>query len=299
MLPLNNLINNAQVDWFMQPNAGTDMHTWTKPYGCNFVYIIAVGGGGAGGNGFLHFSTNQAYGSGGGASGALSILYASALLVPDTLYIRVGIGGRGGPSATSGTSTIISAYRAITSEYLMSVPAGGNGGVGASFSTGAAGVATIGTVPNNPLCTLGTFKAFSGVGGVVGGNSNAAGNSNSLSYYLSGGASGAGSITGNFVGGSITTQYGQQPSSRILTPGGAAVASATAGQNDGGSGFWMPNRFASCGGGGGGSSSAGFAGRGGKGGPGSGGGGGGVGSDAIGGGAGGDGGDGFVVIVSL
>jgi hypothetical protein len=49
MISFNDLPDNVKVDRYFGSTGGSFI-TWTKPVGCNFIYIVACGGGG-GGNG--------------------------------------------------------------------------------------------------------------------------------------------------------------------------------------------------------------------------------------------------------
>lgn len=295
MIDYQNLPSNAQVDWFMQPTSGSEVHTWTKPAGCNFVYMIGVGGGGYGGNGYSAAAGTARGGGGSGASGGLTTLLVPSFLIPDTLFLRIGSGGKRA-TATAATQTIISAYRiASVTEYLLFALNGNFGSNGGLNSVGLTGASVAYANTNNTLGTIGKLQGAATISGSASGGVAGANALNfTFNYFLSGGG-GAGSTTsGNFSGGSIISAY-NQISGLTVVQGGAAVAGAIAGQNDGADGFFIPKRFASYGGAGGGSSNTGVGGNGGKGGPGSGGGGGGAG---IVGGKGGDGGDGFVLIIS-
>lgn len=295
MIDYQNLPDNAKVDWFLQPTATTEVHTWTKPSGCNFVYIVAAGGGGYGGNGFSGAAGTARGGGGGGGAGGLNTLLVPAFLIPDTLFIRVG---RGAVRATSSSSqqTIISAYRiSSTTEYYLLGAGAGNGGSGTGTTIGTGGSGGSYAITNNTLGTIGKLQGITSISGFTAGAiAGAAGNNSNFGFTLSAGAGGASTTSGDFAGGNVTSQY-NQPSNITVVPGGAAVSGATSGQNDGGSGFFIPKRFAFYAGAGGGASNTGVGGNGGKGGPGCGGGGGGAG---VTGGAGGDGGDGFALIIS-
>ena len=295
MIDYQNLPDNAKVDWFMQPTATNEVRTWTKPAGCNFVYIVAAGGGGFGGNGFSGAAGTARGGGGGGGTGLFATLLVPAFLIPDTLFIKVGRGGIRATS-TNGTSTVISAYRVSSiTEYFLNLQQGGNGANGSSTSGGAGAGLTTFTITNQPLSTIGKIQGVNGLGGgAAGAIAGANGLVATLTFTLSGGAGGASTTSGDFAGGSVLSAYNQSNSLTVIN-GGAAVSNAVAGQNDGGSGFWIPKRFAFFGGAGGGASNNGVGGNGGKGAYGCGGGGGGAG---IIGGQGGDGGDGFAIIIS-
>jgi len=282
MIDYQNLPNNSTVDWFMQPTATNEVHTWTKPSGCNFVYMIAVGAGGAGGVGSSGAINTARNGGGSGASGGLQTLLVPAFLIPDTLFIKVGIGGTG--VGVAGGSTIISAYRVSSvTEYLLNA-SGGN-----SANAFIGGTSTGQVVTSSTLGTIGKWQGVSTIAGV---NSNI---DQTFNFFLTAGAAGGLVFMGaSTPGRSILSAYGQT-SAVAVVQGGASVPNAVLGQNDASSGFFIPKRFAFYGGAGGGGSNNGVGGRGGKGGPGCGGGGGGAG---ITGGTGGTGGDGFAVIIS-
>ena len=302
MIDYQNLPDNAKVDWFMQPTATNEVHTWTKPSGCNFVYMITAGAGAGGAGGYTMAAGTPGNAGSGGGSGAINTLLVPAFLIPDTLFIKVGIGSAGGPPATAqnftaaGGPTIISAYRVQSATEYLLFSNGGNGaasGTGSSNPAGGTGGAS--AITNNTLGTIGKWQGVTGNAGANGGQANGGGtNSLTFNFFNSGGAGGAGRTSTDVAGGSINSTYAQA-SAVTVVGGGAAVANATAGQNDGTNGFWIPKRFIFYGGGGGGASNNGVGGKGGKGAPSCGGGGGGTG---VTGGAGGDGGDGFAVIIS-
>lgn len=284
MIDYQNLPDNTRVDWFMQPASGTEVSAWTKPSGCNFVYMIAVGPGGNGGNGASGAINAPRGGGGGGGTGAISILHVPAFLIPDTLFIRVGAGG-------SGAATIISAYRVLVQqEYLLLANSGSNGGngTGSGGGVGGAGGSGSGGSGASSLATVGVLKTFGGNTGGGGSHLDVPGITISVNGYLCAGSGGGGTTTISQVGGGSTGQY-FQPSSIPIVRGGVATG-------DGNGGFQFGSkRFAFFGGSGGGSTTGGTGGNGGKGAPGCGGGGGGAG---VTGGTGGRGGDGFVIIIS-
>lgn len=121
--------------------------TWTKPAGCTYIHVFAVGGGGGGGTGG-GATSGQAQGAGGGGGGYCeSILKASD--VTDSVTVTVGAGGSGGAEDgdPGGNSTFGS--------YLTA--GGGNGGVWMAATTGDAaaqgglgGTASGGNVLNIP-----------------------------------------------------------------------------------------------------------------------------------------------------
>jgi len=271
--------------------------TWTKPPGISFVHIIAIGGGGGGAGGGRWSAGTARIGGGGGGSAGFSVVCFPSILVPDTLYIRVGVGGAGGAGATTlnsnGTAgrlaqpTYVAFYPAITAPYVLVIANAGGGGGGTGIGGSSAAIAT---AANMPISHTGMRTLYTGVGG---GTSNTSadialfGATNAARFYS--GAAGAGisaaaPLAGGYVGGGLNGAF--EYISRTI-PGGAVGQPGT-------NGVYDLTRFVFTGGAGGGSSAVTAGGAGGKGGIGSGGGGGGAGSS--GGGRGGDGGDGLVII---
>jgi hypothetical protein len=267
---------------------------WQKPRSCNFVYITVIGGGGGGGSS-SNVSGNGGGGGGGGSSSITHILIPSTLL-PDTLYIQVGLGGAGGTAGGDGSSggqSYVSIRPSIS--FIDTIirtsdapPLGGNGG-------------TTFTQTSGNLSSLGIWKSIGGDAGGAGGFASNGSTKTALANSpLCGGGGGAGKSASNFAGGSILA-------------GGVLgrVAGGSGGGGNGGKGLITitPNLltysstefpFATTGGSGGGSNTTigGGGGNGGAGEIGSGGGG----SGAIDGGTGrvgGKGGDGIVIITSF
>jgi hypothetical protein len=268
--------------------------TWTKPPGISFVHIIAIGGGGGGAGGGRWSAGTARIGGGGGGSAGFSVVCFPSILVPDTLYIRVGAGGAGGAGSTTlnsaGTGgstaqpTYVAFYPAITAPYVLVTATAGSGGL---LGGGSGPAGAIATAANMPISHTGMRTLYTGVGG---GTSNTSadialfGVTNAARFYS--GAAGAGiSTTTAFAGGAQNGVF--EYISRTI-PGGANTG------QPGTNGVYDLTRFVFSGGAGGGASTVTAGGAGGKGGIGSGGGGGAAGSTV--GGRGGDGGDGLVII---
>lgn len=305
----------GDVQIFHANNLSTINHQiWTKPRGTSMTYMIAIGGGGGGGGGHSKASGTNGGGGGGGACSGIGNLIVPSFLLPDRLYVQVGVGGLGGAATVAGG--------AGTNSYIMFAPlvftaantllssntnAPGGGGAGALAAVGAAG--TVPTIATNTVeGTLGQFSAAVGLVGSTGG-AVAGGNGTDVSpavwgvIPLSAGAGGAGCNATNFNGGNVTalaaTDFGFL---NFPTTAGAVAAGGTGGTtaaNNGNAGVSLLTPFFQSGGAGGGSNAAGTggtaAGDGGKGGIGCGGGGGGAG---VIGGRGGNGGNGLVAIFS-
>lgn len=292
--------------------------SWAKPPGCSMVAIFAVGGGGSGGGGLSGATTTARGGGSGGGASAIGNALFMANLIPDVLYILVGLGG-----APSGNNTIGNAggvtyvqvkpdTAASPADCLMMVNGGGAGqkGTTASASGGATGAATVLT----SSCAWGSLAiswqsqglgVAGGAGGTGAGTGGAGGVGNACGATILGGGCGGGGVgtsdTSANAGGAVSLYgpYGRGSSATVIVGGtGHVVAPGCDGTN--GATFFGPYGFASYGGTGGGCNGDatvqdGLGGIGGSGGLGSGGGGGGGG---ITGASGGAGGNGIVIITS-
>lgn len=288
----------CDVQEFQAVSSGsTQFSVWRKPRGKQMAYILVIGSGGGGGAGFTGATATVRGGGGGGGSSGWSTVLIPLILLPDTLYFMIPVGGQGGRTSgatgASGSRSFVSIANNTTAAnvVLQSGSAAATGGTGGSVAgSAAAGVA--GTIATDVQClfaNLGITKFQSGkigsIGGVVGGG---AGASNTIltSHQLCGGAGGGTTPAANtdFAGGAQT--------------GAGLFPTVAGGTGGGGNGngvpvaLWRP--FFSYGGVGGGTGGAGNGGAGSNGGIGSGGGGGGGGITF---GAGGDGGPGYGLIV--
>lgn len=258
------LPRGAKVDKYLAGMPTTQWLTWTNPRNeYSNAIILAAGGGAGGGNG-----TTTIGGRGGGAGG-FGHIYCPLSLLPDTLYIQVGLGGAIG---TTGSGTYVNLYPVINiiANNLIYC----DGGQGGSGSNGGS------VVIYNTLGIAQGYTGGSGTAGVTGGAATSSLPTTGSPIYGGGG----GSFGGAGVGGGMTSVSSLYPS----------IAGAT-GTNVGNNGFviWKPfTVFGGCGAGAGG----GIGRNGGNGIMGSGGGGGG---GASGGsvGTGGQGGAGFVIII--
>ena len=199
-------INNHQTFFAL---GSTTWQTWQKPRNCKFVYITAIGGGGGGGS--SGNVAGAAGGGGGGGSSSITSILLPAALIPDTLYILVGIGGNGsvagGSGGSGGLSTVSIRPSTTTTEVIIrSGSVGGAGGTAGTASvagTGGAG-GTVFTTSSGFLSTLGVWKSSVGDIGANGGyGANGATKTALSSFPLCGGGGGAGKTANNFAGGSI------------------------------------------------------------------------------------------------
>lgn len=313
-------LKSGQCDWkLFMPNGLSGFTTWSKPKGVKMIYMMAISGGSGGGGGFTGVSGADRAGGGGGGCSGITRFYGPACMVPDILYISVGVGGQGvgsgGGRGGAGTLSYVTIgpypsgsvndfgfTSALGNLFIVSnsltANVGGNTGTGttAGAAGGAVGVSAAANMTRGGYA--GFFASTAGlvgfIGGVVADGAGAAAtNVLSAGVPFSGGAGGSGSTGANVAGGNVTGAYYFN-----TIPGGTG----TGADIHGGAGYsWNPEGnassfMASTGGSGGAAVDAGVGGNGGKGGfPGSGGGGGGAGTT---GGKGGDGGDGCVLIIS-
>ena len=279
----------------------SDWQVWQKPRNVKFVSFFVIGGG-AGGAGGQATAATARTGGGGGGSSAYSKGIFQADLLPDILYIQVGVGGSGGASVTNGGSGSIS-YVSVEPTINTTDVVLASGAAAPTFGTSAGLGGNAGTVFAQTAGFYSYWGIINTTAGQVGaaGGANTGGGGNSITAANSitlGGAGGGGSSTAavNGAGGSIVATTVTQ----VIT--GGAAGGANAGQT--GIASFIPSLnssnltvpFLTTGGAGGGANGAAgqTGGAGGNGSFGSGGGGGGAGATA--GGAGGSGGDGIVII---
>lgn len=294
MLDFNNLPDPINIDIFntgrLEIGTTSRSHIWTKPRNAKNIGIICVGAGGRGGTGTGGVSGTARSGGGGGGCGGVVAAYFPAFLIPQKLYVQVGMGGYAGQ--TVGTSSFVSLEPMNTgsgqSLATLCVANGGGGGsgglggiVGASY-----GRVTGGNTTN--VLTKGIVILKGTGGGQDGQNSSSTGGipDGIPVYMLTRAAAGGGISTADvaYPGGNI---QGQQPIfSQRLTDGAN------------GDTVWHPcgYLFSSRGGSGGNANLSGTGGNGGRGGIGCGGGGSGAADGS--GGTPGDGGDGIVIFVT-
>lgn len=283
--------------------------TWRKKSGATMVYIFALAAGGGGGNGFVG-AVSAAGGGAGGGSGAQVFCEIPAILLPDSLYVMVGVGGSG--AGVTGGRSIISILPGAQTVNNVIVEAkgglgGGSGSAGGGGSGGTGGA--VETITGMPLCpgNLVSYAGKDGSSGVLTGIGTAL-TIPATGIRATGGASGAG-LNGSGVAGSqggSFTVTGAFPAH----PGGIGGSAATVPPIQGNNGYQvLPGCTSPYGywyGGSGGGSSHGsatgaglFGGKGGDGGLGSGGGGGGGALTTSTQGLGGRGGDGLVIIIQI
>lgn len=280
----------------------TQWQIWNKPSNAKMVYIFVIGGG-AGGGGGRSSSINSSGGGGGGASSGFVTGIYQANLLPDNLYLQVGIGGQGGVADSAGSSGTISyiSYRPDTTainillQSSATAPGGGGGGGGSVAGSGGT-VCTAWGYDTAINGSLGIVTVSPGQAGRIGTSIGGTVSNLTPISIVSGGAGGGATSAGaaGYNAGSIV-------GSGFLNTVPAGIINAADTTIHGSDGYGalnipsLPNFFT--GGAGGGPSTTGgrTAGKGGKGAYGSGGGGGGGAYSGTG-GAGGKGGDGLIII---
>lgn len=218
MIDTFNLPNNYKTQIFYSNGVSNSWQTWTKPDGCTLVYMTLIGGGGGGGSGRNEqgASANPVGGGGGGSSSITTGLFQACLL-PNTLFIQVGVGGSGGVSKTgasngdNGTSGSLSHISviptAVTSNIVLSsgsvVASGGVGGGSGSGGGGGAGGSPF-VFSTNPFSNLGIVNSVIGQSGSNGGTSVNTINDITITGLTTGGAGGGTMTSGSvYSGGSI------------------------------------------------------------------------------------------------
>ena len=289
---------------------GSAWQVWNKPKNANFVYFFLIGGGGGGGGG-RSSGINSAPGGGGGGSSSITTALFAANMLPDTLYIKIGLGGIGGVPGSPGVDGELSHIcfepnATAINVLLKSGDLAANSGNGSINSTnpGAGGTGgTLWTYTNFVNGDSGLISTIAGSNGSSGTGIGASPNNVTPTLPVTGGAGGgavSASGLGLYNGGSIIG------SSFLPTVGPGINSSLTESVNGGGGITFLPNISSMdnpmffTGGAGGGSSgnTGGVAGKGGNASFGSGGGGGGGAYNNTG-GTGGNGGDGLALIVTL
>jgi len=197
--------------------------TWTVPVGVTSITAVCVGGGGGAG-GF-----GPSYPGSGGGGGGLS--FGSTILVTpgDVLYIRVGSGGTGGISTTSGAGGETSGTAGESSYIktgshsgtsLLEGGGGGGGGIGYLSSGGSGGISTgisrtNGGAGGKGGSQDGGSSRGSGGGGAGGytGVGGTGGNGGSLLPFVKGGSGSGGGAGGGSASSSSFTD-------EVFNPGG-------------------------------------------------------------------------------
>lgn len=296
--------DSVTMFWATTPSGGSPVGAvpWTVPRWARLVHFVVAGGGGGGGRGFTAASGAMG-GGGGGGSGSICTLLVPAFMLPGEVYVSVGSGGLGAPTAGSASvgqaSSISISPNSPTSVDLSFLLRAAPGGAAANGTTTGGGQGAAAGITVLALSAVGLPSLISGQAGTAGGSSAAA---NNVTYGNTGVSFGSGGTGGGGTDG--TTDRAGGGIAVILAgwdPIPVALAGGIAGGGAGATGYvayphsdMIP--LYSTGGTGGGSNHAGTGGAGGNGGLVSGGGGGGGGTT---GGAGGNGGDGFAIITVI
>lgn len=281
-------------------DAFNNWREWVKPRGCSMVQIYALTGGMGGGSARSGAAASARGGGQGGTAGPMSSLLVMASLIPDSLHVRSGVGGIGGPSPAANTNGVQASFgsRSVVSIVSGSITAANvlltsdngqpvNTAGGGTSTGGGANTSTIPNAASSSTMILSGLGMFTSRIGQVGGNGGAhtgavgasvtalavcnvtggaggAGCGTDTLAYAGGAITGAGiinTVSGGAAGGGHGSSWGQLNGMTSMGTGGSGGGSAdNAAGGNGGNGWY------GCGGGGGGAGTTG--GRGGNGGPG-------------------------------
>lgn len=173
----------------------TTSGSWTKPSGCLFVRIIAIGPGGGGGGGARTVLTSLSSGGGGGGGGSVHDVTLPCTSLGASETVTIATGGAGGTGST--TNAVAGGNGASGSgttsfgSWAKGYP--GGGGAGGQLAANSGGGGGAGAAPAGAATGAGGGTAGSGsIYGVAGGGG-AAGVAN---LATGGGGSGAGNVSG-------------------------------------------------------------------------------------------------------
>jgi hypothetical protein len=302
MIPFNDLSKNIDKQIYNATD-GVTWETWDKPFGCTTAFIICIGGGGGGGGGISSSAATNRLSGGGGASSAITVAQVPFYVIPDTMYVRVGLGGAGVAYPTSagvaGGLSYVSFYPSTSMADCLvtnSLTAAAGGGSNGYNNGGSAPAALVNSASGNPLyLSLCNWTSYAGTAGGPGGLVTGGTTTFCPSTFLNGGGGASGSSNTVGYASPNITPPDTLPGFFKTILGGLGGFTSGNGTN-GGNGYFNLKPFLSLSGAGGGSSNNGIGGNGGFGMIGSGGGGGAAGAT---GGTGGNGGNGLVMIISF
>jgi hypothetical protein len=276
-------------EYYYDPSTSQNFgwYALSLPVNKTMVSMYCMGGGGGGG---LAYSGATAGGGGGGGGGAgSSSLLVPRILLPDTVFIKVGAGGVTLSTGPGSNTTVSWIPNPTTARDSFCLGIGGSVGGSGTFSAGGAG--GVGGSVSNPLshaalASVGIYSSWAGADGGAG-NTVASGAASYVTLQSCNGGTGGGgaNVTTFSAGGAIAAQS--------VYP---IVSATTSKAQFGTDGYTLRKPFYSVGGTGGAGSHDTAGGNGGKGGIGSGGGGSGY-SPTVSSALPGDGGSGYALIM--
>ncbi len=234
MYGFQNLPSQQQQRFWVYTSKGVSnaFQTWSKPSGISFVHIITIGAGAGGSSGLgTNTTAGSLGGGGGGGSGGMTDVFLPAYLVPDVLYINVGLGGAGGTPTTStsvrntgiaGGGTYVGYYPIQGNSYNICFANGGNPGNTAGTGGGSGNAATTAQLP---ISQIGLRNYIVGQNGTLG-TIAAGGSSLTAIYRITGGmgAWGGGTIGPTFSPGSEYSLLSYLPQSDTTLPGAGGMS---------------------------------------------------------------------------
>lgn len=235
-LPYNSLFQCDVIEYTGNSStAGASWSIWRKPPNRSMCYIFLLGSGGCGGTGTIGAASSAAGGGGGGSSSQV-ILTIPMFLLPEKLFISVGMG-----SAAAGVASYICVAPNTTVNHILAISNGGGAGGNASGGTGGTG-GTAGSVPTASTMPLGWNFAsvLAGQAGTAGGTISA-GTALTLpttGLRVTGGTGGGGLPPGGSTAGGAFTAI-TTPTTFPVHNGGAGATGTTSPPSPGNSGYLL------------------------------------------------------------
>jgi len=165
---MNNYYIKAGVNYEVNVIEYTTIGTWTysKPNNLSHIEVICIGGGGGASSGARRAAPNAAAGGGGGAAGDLTRSVFHNDEITSDVVVVVPDGGEGGVGNTADTTGQKGGYKGGSASFGTYIwAAGGNGGVTNSNATGTVNARTL----NKPFTSNKTV--LGGAGGAGGSTS--------------------------------------------------------------------------------------------------------------------------------
>ena len=209
-----NMLVGATIDYQEFTTSGT----WTKPSGCNYVYVEALGGGGSG---TLRTGADTTTGGAGG-EGIYKVFNASDITSPVT--ITIGLGGASKTTSGSGNSGGNTSFGIYLTAY------GGSGGTDSTSWAGTnRGSSNIFNSAQfyNPIFGFGAARNGNKGGASIYGGGGGAGTSTSQGGVILGGIS-------EFAGKGGNTVFEGKGNDGTYPAGGGGGANGTATQSGAG-----------------------------------------------------------------
>ena len=212
-----NMLVGATIDYQEFTTSGT----WTKPVGCNYVYVEVLGAGGGGSSGVSFNQSGYVRGGAGAGGGAYTSKLIPQSELANSINVVVGAGGAGGNNVLNSVIQNAGGNGGLSSFWTIEA-SGGVGGTGTSSSISAsiAGGAGGGNI---------SYRTFGGAGGNGGAGTTSSGVIVMLPTFGGKGGDGAGIAA-------ITSQHGIDGNTGCGGDGGKGIISSSLNGGNGGKG---------------------------------------------------------------